>query len=57
MLTLLIVDIRSGMEDHQLAEVRVPMMEREDYIWVNSLDVCQQLQNGPSRIDGVYGLY
>lgn len=57
MLTLLINDIRSGVDDHQLAEVRVPMTEKEDCFWANSLDVCEQLQQGPSRIDGVYRLY
>lgn len=57
MLTLLINDIRSGVEDFQLAEVRVPMTEKEDCFWTNSLDVCEQLQKSPSRIDGVHGLY
>jgi hypothetical protein len=55
MLTLLIVDCRSGQDDHQLAEVKVPLRaadNEEDGFWANAKDVCEQLQASPSRIDG-----
>ena len=54
MVTILIEDIRSGVTDHQLAEVRVPLYEREDRFWADAQDVCEQLQASPSRIDGQY---
>jgi hypothetical protein len=54
MVTILIEDIRSGVTDHQLAEVRVPLYERPDRFWADGRDVCEALQGGPSRIDGVY---
>lgn len=52
MLTLLIADIRSGVTDHQLAEVRVPLRDHSGYYWADAQDVCEQLQSSPSRIDG-----
>jgi hypothetical protein len=55
MLTLLIVDCRSGQDDHQLAEVKVPLRpaeNEEDGFWANAKDVCEKLQTSPSRIDG-----
>jgi hypothetical protein len=54
MVTILIEDIRSGVTDHQLAEVRVPLYERPDRFWADGRDVCEALQGSPSRIDGVY---
>jgi hypothetical protein len=54
MVTILIEDIRSGVTDHQLAEVRVPLYERPDRFWADGRDVCEALQGGPSRIDGEY---
>ncbi|KAK7053356.1 hypothetical protein VNI00_003982 [Paramarasmius palmivorus] len=57
MLTLLIIDFRSGEEDPQLAEVQVPLRPvdphfPEDGFWANANDVAEELQNSPSRIDG-----
>lgn len=54
MLTVLIEDIRSGVTDHQLAEVRVPLFKRQDCLWANSQEVCEQLQASASRIYGKY---
>ena len=54
MVTILIEDIRSGVTDHQLAEVRVPLYERPDRFWADGRDICEALQGSPSRIDGVY---
>ncbi|KDQ53587.1 hypothetical protein JAAARDRAFT_197391 [Jaapia argillacea MUCL 33604] len=55
-LTLLIEDHRSREKvDPQLAEVRVPLRQAdtpEDGYWANAQDVCTQLQEGPTRIDG-----
>ena len=56
MVTLLIEDIRSGVTDHQLAEVKVPLRQAdhpEDGFWADAKDVSQALQSGPSRIDGL----
>lgn len=50
--TLLILDVRSGIEDNQLAEVKVPIRDDDPYVWANATDVCGQLQSSPSRIDG-----
>lgn len=55
MLTLLIEDMRSGVLDSQLAEVRVPLRvadDPEDGFWADAVDVCNALQGGPSRLDG-----
>jgi hypothetical protein len=52
MVTILIEDIRSGVTDHQLAEVRVPLFEKEECLWANSQEVCEQLQTSASRIYG-----
>jgi hypothetical protein len=55
MVTLLIVDGRSGHDDHQLAEVKVPLRPAEiaeDGYWADAEEVCDKLQSGPSRIDG-----
>jgi hypothetical protein len=54
MVTILIDDIRSGVVDHQLAEVRVHLYERPDRFWADAQELCEQLQSSPSRIDGVY---
>ncbi|KZP18694.1 hypothetical protein FIBSPDRAFT_1045998 [Athelia psychrophila] len=50
--TLLIVDIRSGVEDRQLAEVKVAVREDGPHAWADAKDVCAQLQASPSRIEG-----
>lgn len=50
--TLLIVDIRSGEADRQLAEVKVAVREDGPHAWADAKDVCAQLQSGPSRIEG-----
>ncbi|KDR75794.1 hypothetical protein GALMADRAFT_248499 [Galerina marginata CBS 339.88] len=55
MVTLLIQDVRSGTTDHQLAEVKVPLRpgeHEEDGFWADAKDISEQLQMGPSRIDG-----
>ncbi|KAG6832633.1 hypothetical protein H0H92_014469 [Tricholoma furcatifolium] len=55
MLTLLIQDIRSGVVDHQLAEVKVPMRtanDPKDGFWADAKVLGQQLQSSASRIDG-----
>lgn len=54
-LTILIEDVRSGVPDNQLAEVRVHLRPGEDPdggFWVNAKEMCEILQAGPSRIDG-----
>lgn len=70
---MLIIDVRSGTPDHQLAEVKIPIAPAEnpeDGFWADSRDLvrvisaatyacpdfaiqCEQLQEGPSRIDGM----
>ncbi|GLB37520.1 hypothetical protein LshimejAT787_0405710 [Lyophyllum shimeji] len=60
MLTLLIQDIRSGVTDHQLAEVRLPMKPANDPsegFWADAKVLGQQLQSGASRIDGPARVY
>jgi hypothetical protein len=55
MLTILIEDVRSGVPDHQLAEVQVHLRPSEDPeggFWANAKEICEKLQAGPSRIDG-----
>ncbi|KAJ3777855.1 hypothetical protein FB446DRAFT_715945 [Lentinula raphanica] len=57
MVTVLITDVRSGMEDHQLTEVIVPLKdtdpEHPEYgFWANAQEVVQKLQSSPSRIEG-----
>lgn len=55
MVTLLIEDMRSGVPDPQLAEVKVPLKvadDPEDGFWADAAEVCDALQSGPSRIDG-----
>ena len=56
MVTLLIVDVRSGQEDHQLAEVKVPLRAADPpdpSYWVNAKDVSDSLQASASRIEGM----
>ncbi|KAF8070543.1 hypothetical protein FPV67DRAFT_1026055 [Lyophyllum atratum] len=60
MLTLLIQDIRSGVTDHQLAEVRLPMKpanDPSDGFWADAKLLGQQLQSSASRIDGPAKVY
>ncbi|KAG1777626.1 hypothetical protein EV702DRAFT_1099484 [Suillus placidus] len=60
MLTLLIEDVRSGVPDHQLAEIKVVLRPGEDPdggFWANAKEVCETLQAGPSRIDGPARVY
>ncbi|KAG0706089.1 hypothetical protein DFH29DRAFT_903539 [Suillus ampliporus] len=59
-LTLLIEDVRSGVPDHQLAEIKVVLRPGEDLdggFWANAKEVCETLQAGPSRIDGPARVY
>lgn len=58
--TVLIQDIRSGVIDHQLAEVRVPLEPLDDPAEGFRADarlLSEQLQSGPSRIDGPAKVY
>ncbi|KAG6886158.1 hypothetical protein C0993_000676 [Termitomyces sp. T159_Od127] len=60
LLTLLIQDIRSGVIDQQLAEVKVPMKianDPKDGFWADAKILGQQLQSGASRIDGPAKVY
>ncbi|KAK0461197.1 uncharacterized protein EV420DRAFT_1530856 [Desarmillaria tabescens] len=60
MVTLLISDIRSGIVDRQLAEVKVPLKMADtpdDGFWADAKDICDKLQSGPSRIDGPAKVY
>lgn len=53
--TVLIQDIRSGVTDHQLAEVKVPLKPSDippDGFWADARDISEQLQASASRIDG-----
>ncbi|KZT19685.1 hypothetical protein NEOLEDRAFT_1183156 [Neolentinus lepideus HHB14362 ss-1] len=55
LVTLLIEDLRSGVTDKQIAEVRValrPHDEPECGFWGDAGEIAEQLQAGPSRIDG-----
>lgn len=59
MVTLLIEDMRSGVPDPQLAEVRVPLRvadDPEDGFWADAVEICNALQGGPSRIDGWHSI-
>ncbi|KAI6032947.1 hypothetical protein F5J12DRAFT_797650 [Pisolithus orientalis] len=60
MVTLLIEDYRSGVQDSQLAEIMVPLKAAEnpeDGFWADAVDVCDALQASPSRIDGPAKVY
>ncbi|KAH0827958.1 hypothetical protein J3R83DRAFT_3596 [Lanmaoa asiatica] len=60
MVTLLIEDLRSGVPDLQLAEVRVPLRVAEDPeggFWADAVEICNALQGGPSRVDGPAKVY
>ncbi|KAJ3801060.1 hypothetical protein GGU11DRAFT_771037 [Lentinula aff. detonsa] len=57
MVTVLITDIRSGQEDHQLTEVIIPLKdtdpEHPEYgFWANAQEVVGKLQSSPSRVEG-----
>lgn len=58
--TLLIEDMRSGVPDPQLAEVKVPLRaadDPEDGFWADAAEICNALQSGPSRIDGCHFIH
>ncbi|KAF8134571.1 hypothetical protein EV363DRAFT_1161141 [Boletus edulis] len=60
MVTLLIEDMRGGVPDPQLAEVRVPLKvadDPDDGFWADAAEVCNALQSSPSRIDGPAKVY
>ncbi|KAH7925943.1 hypothetical protein BV22DRAFT_1064026 [Leucogyrophana mollusca] len=60
MVTLLIEDMRSGVPDSQLAEVKVPLRvlnDPADGFWADAKDICGGLQASPSRIDGPAKVY
>ncbi|KAF9529415.1 hypothetical protein CPB83DRAFT_812263 [Crepidotus variabilis] len=53
--TLLIEDMRGQEPDSQLAELKVPLKRSDDEDngwWADAKDIAEQLQSGPSRIDG-----
>ncbi|KAI0633817.1 hypothetical protein C8Q77DRAFT_1030316, partial [Trametes polyzona] len=55
-----IEDQRGDSEDSMLAEVRVPLKPIEggdEGYWADAQDVSEQLQKGPSRIDGAAKVY
>ncbi|KAF8893958.1 hypothetical protein BD779DRAFT_1504467 [Infundibulicybe gibba] len=60
MVTILMQDIRSGMTDHQLAEVKIPLRSADDPsegFWADAKELCDKLQTSPSRIDGPARVY
>ncbi|KIY72348.1 hypothetical protein CYLTODRAFT_45745 [Cylindrobasidium torrendii FP15055 ss-10] len=60
LLTIYIHDVRSGVSDKQLVEIKVPLApveEPADGFRVDSLDLCEALQSGPWRIDGPAKVY
>ncbi|KAF9024856.1 hypothetical protein BDZ89DRAFT_1068792 [Hymenopellis radicata] len=60
MVTILIIDIRSGQQDHQLAEIKIPLKPADnpdDGFWADAKELCSKLQEGPSRIDGPAKVY
>ncbi|KAI0644405.1 hypothetical protein C8Q79DRAFT_912641 [Trametes meyenii] len=59
-LTLLIEDKRNPDGECMLAEVRVPLKPAgtgDDGFWADAQDVSEELQKGPSRIDGSAKVY
>lgn len=55
MVTLLIQDLRSGVADHQLAEVKIRLTaadDPQDGFWADAKELSEKLQASPSRIDG-----
>ncbi|KAF4620727.1 hypothetical protein D9613_000763 [Agrocybe pediades] len=55
MVTLLIRDVRSGTTDRQLVEVKVGLRPNQPPavgFWADAKEIGEQLQQGPSRIDG-----
>ncbi|KAI0743362.1 hypothetical protein C8Q80DRAFT_1106499 [Daedaleopsis nitida] len=59
-LTLLIEDKRNGDGESMLTEVRVPLRPMdggEVGFWVDAQEVTEELQKGPSRIDGSAKVY
>lgn len=53
-LTLLIEDKRFHPPENLLTEVHVRLRETADGHWADAKDICDELQFGPSRIDGRY---
>lgn len=46
--------------DHQLAEIRIPLRaadQKADGWWADARALCEQLQGGPSRIEGPAKVY
>ncbi|TCD71662.1 hypothetical protein EIP91_007409 [Steccherinum ochraceum] len=56
-LTLLIEDTRTDPPDNLLTEVKVPLRDASEGYWADAKDVCDELQIGPSRIDGPAKVY
>jgi hypothetical protein len=52
LITVLIID-RRGHAEPELAELYLPMKQKGGKLWVDAADVCEALQKGPSRIDGM----
>ncbi|CCL99872.1 uncharacterized protein FIBRA_01897 [Fibroporia radiculosa] len=58
--TLLIEDKRTGETECLLTEVRIPLKaadNSEDGFWADAVELCDELQRGPSRIDGPAKVY
>lgn len=55
-LTLLMEDKRNPYDEQMLAEVRVPLKPADsgdEGFWADAQEVSEELQKGPSRIDGM----
>ena len=54
-MTLLIEDRRHGLQDLQVAEIRVRLRVAEHGgFWTDAGEVSERLQTGPFRIDGEF---
>ncbi|KAI5123957.1 hypothetical protein M0805_006369 [Coniferiporia weirii] len=58
LVTVIIEDFRVEEDEPFLVEISVPLRTAEDdSFWADAVDVCNILQNGPSRIDGPAKVY
>ncbi|KAL0956493.1 hypothetical protein HGRIS_002637 [Hohenbuehelia grisea] len=60
LLTMLITDRRQPVEEFQLVELRVklrPDLDPANGWWAEAEQICEEIQNGPSRIDGPARMY
>lgn len=55
LVSVVIEDNRFGESDEQLVEMKLPLKPaKDDSFWADAVDVCNNLQQGPSRIDGAF---